>query len=252
MTDFISLSQAFAQWKDLARDVPEHDGPALAESWNDYTDELCESGELSPLQYHYAPAYDEDMPGTGSQYDVLSDDREFIIEAMGVTMAATFVPFSQSRNKSSGNPSLNWRVTVKLDGRDVVTDVDYSQGYGHCPADKKTFNSPAYNPSSEKLNAIRYECETGRVYTSRFNDPRRPTGKMIDSPPLTDIMNSLLLDASALDSRDFADWASEFGYSDDSIKARDTYLACMDTATKLRKAFGAQRIEELRELFRDM
>lgn len=82
----ISLSQAFAQWQELAADLPQDDAPMLAESWNDYTDSLCKDGALCDLQYHYAPAYDEEMPGDGSRFDPLSDDREFILDALGVTM----------------------------------------------------------------------------------------------------------------------------------------------------------------------
>lgn len=53
----ISLSQAFAQWQELAADIPQDDAPMLAESWNDYTDSLCKDGALCDLQYHYAPVY---------------------------------------------------------------------------------------------------------------------------------------------------------------------------------------------------
>lgn len=243
---FISLSQAFAQWQELAADIPKDDGPALAESWNDYTDSLAKDGELCALQYQYCPAYDDDMPGSGSRWDALSDDREFILERMGVTLDAVFVPFSQSRNKAEKLPSLNWRVTIKKDGREVIT-ADYSQGCGHCPADKKTFNTPALNPATEKRRAIASECETGRAYVNGWKQ-----GAKIAAPDIADVMHSLLLDASALDCRDFADWCADYGYSDDSISARAAYDACIATATKLRASFGQKTVDELRELFEGM
>lgn len=243
---FISLSQAFAQWQELAADIPKDDGPALAESWNDYTDSLAKDGELCALQYHYAPAYDDPMPGSGSCWDALSDDREFILERMGVTLDAVFVPFSQSRNKAEKLPSLNWRVTIKKDGRDVI-ETDYMQGSGHAPA----YNDPSIFPGPQRkrdqhttTKRIREECETGR----HSNGRRLP----INPPDVADVMHSLLLDASALDSRDFADWCADYGYSDDSISARATYDACIATATKLRAAFGQKTVDELRELFEGM
>lgn len=256
MSNFISIAQAFAQWQELASSIHkqygEDDVPAMNESWNDYTDGLAKDGQLCALQYHYCPAYDEPMPGTGSRWDALSDDREFILDAMNVTLEATFIPFSQSRNKAEKTPSLNWLVTLKKDGREVIT-TDYMQGCGHCPADKKTFNTPALNPATEKRDAIKYECETGREYSTKFfsNLNHRP-GKPIAPPDVTDVLHSLLLDADALNCRDFADWCGDFGYDTDSIKARETYDACIATATKLRAAFGQKTVDDLRELFEGM
>jgi hypothetical protein len=105
----ISLSQAFAQWQELAADIPQDDAPMLAESWNDYTDSLCKDGALCDLQYHYAPAYDEEMPGDGSRFDPLSDDREFILDALGVTMRATRKDGPREGWDASAS---HWRVTL--------------------------------------------------------------------------------------------------------------------------------------------
>lgn len=252
MNGYISIAQAFAQWQELAADIPKDDGPMLAESWNDYTDGLEKDGQLCALQYHYCPAYDDEMPGTGSRFDALSDDREFILERMGVTMDATFVPFSQSRNKGEKNPSLNWTVTIKKDGREVIT-TDYMQGSGHCPADKKTFNTPALNPAAEKRQAIAQECETGRLY-NRFmpSNAFQNSSPKIPAPDLADVLHSLLLDSSALDSGTFEDWCGDLGFDSDSIKARGMYDACIAEALKLRAAFGDKTLNELRELFEGM
>lgn len=244
----ISISQAFAQWQELAADIPKDDSPMLAESWNDYTDSLGKDGQLCDLQVHYCPAYDDEMPGEGSRYDALSDDREFILEAMKITLDATFIPFSQSRNKAEKTPSLNWRVTLKKDGREVIT-TDYMQGSGHTTA----YKNPSLFPNGKRDNyttnkRIAHECETGRVHKSvhLFNG-----GGKVPCPDVADVLHSLLSDASALDSRDFADWCGDLGYDTDSISARATYDACIETATKLRAAFGQKTVDELRELFQD-
>lgn len=252
MSNYISISQAFAQWQELAAEIDKDDGPALAESWNDYTDSLAKDGQLCALQYHYCPAYDDEMPGEGSRWDALSDDREFILERMGVTMDAKFVPFSQSRNKDEKHPSLNWLVTIKKDGREVIT-TDYMQGSGHCPADKKTFNTPALNPATEKRQAIAQECETGRHY-NRFmpSNAFQNRSPKIAPPDLADVLHSLMLDASALDAGDFADWCAELGFDSDSIKARSIYDACIAIGLKMRAAFGEKTLSELRELFEGM
>ena len=248
---YISLSQAFANWKELAADIPKDDDSMLSESWNDYTDSLCKGGELCALQYHYAPAYDDDMPGEGSRYDELSDDRAFILDAMGVTLSAEFVPFAQSRNKDEKEPSLNWRVTLKLRDREVLT-ADYMQGSGHCPAyQRNNFNTPTVNPKSEKRAAIAYECATGFEAKGGMMGGTFKRGRKLE-PELTDVFYSLLSDSSVLDCRDFADWASDFGMDSDSIKARAMYDACMADALKMRAAFGDKTMSELRELFEGM
>lgn len=254
MSDFISLSQAFAQWQELTRDdhrLNPADGPMLAESWNNYTDSLAKDGQLSPLQYHYAPAYDDDMPGEGSRYDALSDDREFILTAMGVTMVTTFVPWRESRNKGDDRPSLNWKITVKYGSAVIAEGVDYMQGSGHCPADKRAFNTPTMNPDREKRAAIEEECATGYATVGGIRGGTFKRGAKLE-PDLTDVMHSLITDGGAIDSRDFSDWASDYGYDTDSIKARETYDACVTIGLRLRAAFGGERFEQLRELFEGM
>lgn len=123
----ISLSQAFAQWQELAADVPKDDAPALAESWNDYTDSLCKDGALCDLQYHYCPAFDDEMPGDGSQFDPLSDDREFILDAMGVTLRATRKP--AMRREGWDASASHWSVSIHRDGK--AAQWTYSMGSAH-------------------------------------------------------------------------------------------------------------------------
>lgn len=127
---YISLSQAFAQWQELAADIPQDDVPMLAESWNDYTDSLCKDGELCALQYHYAPAYDEDMPGDGSQFDELSDDREFILSELGLTMRATRKEGTREGWDASAS---HWRITLRRDRASMTTDYSMGTAYTGSP-----------------------------------------------------------------------------------------------------------------------
>ena len=54
------------------------------------------------------------------------------LESLKLSVDARFVPFSQSRNKAEKHKTLNWVMTVKRDGRDVLT-TDYMAGMAHCP-----------------------------------------------------------------------------------------------------------------------
>lgn len=125
----INLQTAYDQWTDLAASIPKDDEPMLSESWNDYTDSLTKNGDLSALQYHYAPAYDEPMPGYGSRFDDLADDREFILDAMGVTMRAKNVATRPGAENWRADAS-HWRVTLGR-GTDQPFDTFYSMGSAH-------------------------------------------------------------------------------------------------------------------------
>ncbi len=241
----LSLAAAFAQWNESVRpSIPENDRPALAESWHIYTDGLAKNGQLGALQYHYAPSFDDPMPGSGSKHDPLADDRAFILQELGITLAAVFVPFSQSRNREEKNLSLNWRVTLKYGTRDVLTE-DYSQGIGYAPAYSLSVKDAGGRDSIMRHGMLKREAETGTHYRHHGR------GAPLPPPAVADVLYSLLMDASAIDAGGFEHWCDELGYSSDSIRARAMYDACIETAVKLRGAFGESKLAELRELFED-
>lgn len=53
-------------------------------------------------------------------------------------------------------------------------------------------------------------------------------------PTIKDVVYSLYSDSQAAN-ENFHDWCLNFGYSDDSIKAFNTYKECLEAALKLRK-----------------
>lgn len=124
----INLSQAFDQWQELAADIPKNDYPMLAESWNNYTDSLARDGNLCALQYHYTPAYDEPMPGSGSRFDALADDRAYILDAMGVGMKSKRAE-SRADAEEWGAGASHWRVTITRAGKRIITA--FSMGSAH-------------------------------------------------------------------------------------------------------------------------
>jgi hypothetical protein len=54
-------------------------------------------------------------------------------------------------------------------------------------------------------------------------------------PKLDDVLYSLVMDSSACE-ESFDDWCANYGYDTDSRKALESYLACQESAAKLRKA----------------
>lgn len=168
--------------------------------------------------------------------------------ALGLTVAAEFVPFSKSRNAANdpgnkpGSRSLNWRVTLQRNGRDVLT-TDYSAGIAHAPCYKRLQGKGfGIRWTLENTEAIVFETEHGRAFTfRRFT----PAGKPILPDPV-DVVWSLSRDSDVLDSGGFEDWAGELGYDPDSRSAESTYRACLEIALKLRGAIGEAGIEALR------
>lgn len=159
-----------------------------------------------------------------------------------LTMTAEFVPFSQSRNKGEKHSSLNWRVTLQRDGRDVLT-TDYSAGNAHCPSYKKSIKRLGHANSLMRAEAIRWECENGReavVLDSSIGG----RGKELQ-PDFIDVLASLVLDADVLNYSSFEDWTGSFGYDADSRKAEGVYHSCLDIALKLRNAVGENGFQKL-------
>lgn len=162
-----------------------------------------------------------------------------IIAKHGLTIESVFVPWSLSRNAGEKSPSLNWRVTLKQEGRNILT-TDYSAGCGHAPSyqQRETVDSHA--------NVLR-ECEKG--FATYGSMGMLNTKKPI-TPEARDVIYSLLLDSDALDHDSFESWASDFGYDTDSREAEKTYQACLKIALQFRK-IGEAAIVELRDAFQD-
>lgn len=189
--------------------------------------------------------------------DMSKQDRAAIVESLGLTVESVFVPFSQSRNKAEKLPSLNWRVTVKHNGRDVLT-TDYSAGSAHCPAYKASVREFGGRDSIMRDGAIRWECEHGFAARA-FDHANSPNGYVVRElnpknrkqlePDSLDVLASLAMDSDVLDAGGFESWASDFGYDTDSRKAESIYRACLDIALKLRAALGDSGLQTLRNAF---
>lgn len=165
------------------------------------------------------------------------------IAALGLTMETTFIPWSQSRNKSEDRCSLNWTVRLLRAGREVLT-TDYNAGAAHCPSYKQLDNT------AHRAQLVEWECENGRRAREFSGSIIGASGKLI-LPAIEDVIYSLVSDAEAIDHATFEDWADSYGYDADSRKAEVVYRACLETALKLRSALGENGLAQLREAAQD-
>lgn len=174
------------------------------------------------------------------------------IAALGLTVDAVFVPFSQSRNKDKAHRSLNWRFTLKRNGRDVLTG-DYSAGEGHCPS--YNVKTPRAWDRPEKMwkpSIVEFETETGfkaRWFTYLSGFSRDHAAPILPDP--ISVIWSCLMDADAIDHPSFESWAADYGYDSDSRTAKATYRTCLNTGLKMRAALGDDGLRQLRDAFQD-
>jgi hypothetical protein len=173
-------------------------------------------------------------------------DRQATVDKLGLTIKSQFVPFSQSRHAKEKFPSLNWKVTLLCNGREVLT-TDYMAGSAHAP-------SYGHKDKPEQRHRVAFECEHGyRAQGVRWGSAPQAYGSHRDriEPKALDVLHSLVMDSDVLDSGSFESWASDLGFDADSRKAESTYRACLDIALKLRAAIGDAGLTALREAFQD-
>jgi len=129
---------------------------------------------------------------------------------------------------------------------------DYRMGSGHCTRLNNDKTSVQYRITDlEKDDRISI-CKAIYGYHKRLTsyDYEQLQVIYIKRPKLDEVLNCLFLDSSAHE-QCFQDWASDFGYDTDSIKAKSTYEACIENYFKLKKALGnkyseiKKQIEEL-------
>lgn len=178
-------------------------------------------------------------------------ERQQIHQALvnnGWAMSATFVPWSQSRNKGDEYPSINWEVTVTRNGHHVWTG-DYMQGTGYLKGDWSRIGYPFGDRTAASARALRETCERGRYVNTPSRNLRGASGT-IDPPDLADVMYSLVMDGAAFfDAQSFDDWCSDFGYDTDSRSAERMYRACSEAGRAI-AATGVD-VDQLRDLFQD-
>ncbi len=189
----------------------------------------------------------------------MTNTPEETLKTLGITVESEFVPFSQSRNNIGDTPTLNWLVTVKRNGKHVIT-TEYSAGCAHCPGYNAKVPSKWDHPDSMfQKEIVRVECEKGieqhlGPHGSFMNKTHKVDGRSLPvhiEPDPVNVLYCLVLDSDVLDSGGFENWAYDFGYDTDSRKAEAIYKECIETALKMRAGFSESELSLLRETFQD-
>ena len=155
------------------------------------------------------------------------------LAAHGVTFTAALV----GETNRDGWTCDEWRVRLdrRVDpgAKPRTLETDYFTGTGHRKSKR---------PMPADISRLRPTI-LARVDWEKAN--LRPV-----APAAAGVLHSLLLDAGA-DGESFGDWCANYGYDTDSRKALSTYLACQETAEKLRAFFTSAERAELAALLED-
>lgn len=119
----------------------------------------------------------------------------------------------------------------------------------------KTYTSPFYcGLGHRKLNRFEAELVNG-VYVGRAGSGHPNTRNEVlaaqhgwtrpEPPDAADVLSCLASEADACE-KSFVEWCSDLGENNDSIKVRDTYLACQKTGDALLRLFGKEVLDKLR------
>lgn len=111
-------------------------------------------------------------------------------------------------------------------GGKFIMNTSYSQGVGHHIAPKQI------SPSGMVLG--HYSQVTIPYGRATYDQRIRLENSVPSTPTMANVLYSLLTDAQTTEGYSFSEWCYSFGYSDDSIQAQKIYLACGETAGKIR------------------
>lgn len=194
------------------------------------------------------------------EMDHVQAKAEFIaiLEKLGVTLAAKFVPFSQSRNRGNDNhKSINWLIDVKRADRVILKGVEYGAGIAHIPGYQAISAALAGTQaaaryfgrvveSGEYMPALAADCKTNRARALSLAYGQS-WGKLADLPPpeLASVMGCLFMDCDVLNYAKFEEWAESLGFDPDSRKAEGIYRACLEQALTLKNSIPHAEFERL-------
>lgn len=129
-----------------------------------------------------------------------------------------------------GRQCFAWLVTLKRDRAEVT--VDFYTGIG-CTKRKVS------EKDLRKLKDGTWEVYVMDRWVSMQEAISR--ARVVPAPPKSaDVLNCMF--GSACD-EDFSEWCANFGYSDDSIKAKRTYDKCQELERKAKRLLGSHYAE---------
>lgn len=162
-------------------------------------------------------------------------------------------PYTGRRHPSPANDTwhdcVTFPVTASRDGRPFWSG-EYSFGVGHFLPQSGDPLPVRDHKLAQEMNRVRERRASGRAFMPVPISPELALHVATvrrAQPNAGDVLVSLLMDGGAyLDGETFEEWAQEYGYSSDSIRARELFYTCDEIGRRLARAFTAEELETLR------
>ncbi len=180
------------------------------------------------------------------------DKLNNFIKEKNLSLSSSFVPFSISRNSKEKHKSLNWKVTLS-NGKEHLT-IDYSKGVGHLPyPDISYANIQIKNIVSKQID---HAVENGnglKVIINKNHADLSLKQIKFPHPEMEEVLQCLVSDSNVRNYLSFEDWASDFGYDEDSRKAEKIYVESQKITSSFAKLVGGvDNITMLEELIQEI
>jgi len=158
-----------------------------------------------------------------------------------VEVSARQIPARSSGDWDTKPEPIHFYVTLTIKGKPLWSG-EYSQGIGIAEAWAKKNKSRFLFDYRirEMLTAGPGRGKRWHPDSEYWTKIRETYGKAVERGGVlsaAEILNCLQLDASNSD-QPFGEWAADFGYSDDSIKAKKIWETCNDLRRTLRDNLG--------------
>lgn len=172
----------------------------------------------------------------------------------GITLTAT--PLASRTDGAEGfSPNaMHYQCALEHKGRTIWAG-QYSAGIGIIeqwarlqPRSKVPAEFSSWGGHFNLWEALRKPLPYGKRYRndSEYYAGLRAMAAKHWRPSPQDILTCVAMDSAGCDIP-FTDWAPDYGYSDDSIKAKRIWEACNDTRRALRDGLGQDLFFELME-----
>lgn len=123
---------------------------------------------------------------------------------------------------TDGWEHIAWTITLKYNGRTFVTDYKTGLGWVKIPTVKSV------------------------VLANKRHAELLATPKYVKKPTVADVLSCFLI-AGAIEAK-FSEWCADFGYSDDSIKAKEIFESQREKEIEIKRFLGSDLWEKLRRL----
>ena len=169
-----------------------------------------------------------------------SDTKSLTPSAAGLTLAVLSGPRGSVQNNW---PCIEYTVQMSDNRGRVVWTGEYRLGVGHVKVPAAINASLGFSTNAEQQSLLRTWANKPHaqfINKQLWADVAAILAKkQLVKPALNDVCHSLLSDGAAFfDGQRFEEWAGDMGYSDDSIKARDTFEACDKIGRDLARALS--------------